>query len=171
MDLQPEGVSSAGILTEGLEMARIFDGLIVGDETARDYVPRPSKRRGPTRSSPTSLAYSLAARRSDDGSKKGRVKTRKISIQPPNDHRLWTSSGNCVNCSTSRPENSILYMMMLDLLDDGPDVDQAQVNLLIRLLAQLAESQVIAIVALAARTHVSMTIHHKTLHRRIACAR
>lgn len=164
MDLQPEGVSSAGILTEGLEMARIFDGLIVGDETAREITYSSTfeaTRTYKVVANILGLTPFSGSSEVTDGSKKGRVKTRKISIQPPNDYRLVDIIRElCELLNLSTGKQSILYIDDVDLLDDGPDVDQAQVNLLIRLLAQLAESQVIAIVASARTRH--MTIHHKT---------
>ena len=158
--LEPEGVSAHNILEEGRELIGIFDGLICGTEQSREITYSDAFEKSNTF---RFLMNAFGITPELSGSIKAtQTTTKKITISAPDDYRLVDIL--CELCDVlmwSTQKKSLIYIDDVDLLDDGPFIDQEMVVKLIRLLHRLAESNNVTIVTSMRTRH--LTIAQKEL--------
>lgn len=158
--LQPEDVESLGILQEGREIINLFDGLICGGEQSREFIygdTFESTRTFRLLTSAFAVTPELNA-----SEKTTRTTTKKVVLAPPDEYRLVDILRElCELLTIATNKKNLIYIDDVDLLDDGPSIDQEQVIKLVRLLHRLAESNDVAIVASMRTRH--LTIAQKEL--------
>ncbi len=155
-DLPDEEVSSWPILVEARERIRIYDGLISGDEAAKEISYADSIEQT-TGFRILAQILGLTAELSGVG-KHQKAETKKVVLAAPNEYRLVEIIGElCDALFETTRKKCLVYVDDIDLLDAGPNGDQREVTVLLRHLHQLAQSPHICIVASLRTRHLTNT--------------
>lgn len=146
-----EGVSSYQFLMEAIEHIEEFDALLVdGSKSLEESDSEQTEESLGIEAKPQSIGLT-------GGHKQTAGRTRKFLREPPSEQGL-TNTIRLIAEALSRTtgQRVVIYADDVDLLDVGPDADQAEVVLLVRCLHQLAQSDDITVVTSLRTRHLQI---------------